>query len=143
MLLYFIIQERKFNLRIFRVFQFQKKEILFIYRLGTWDLPKGRIEKGESIEQTAVREVEEECGVKELTIIQPLITTYHLFYMNDVQQLKITYWFLMKTDFREKLIPQLEEGITKVEFKNEVQADIAMQNTYANIRLVLESFKAL
>ncbi len=119
------------------------KEILFIYRLDTWDLPKGRIEKGETIEQTAVREVEEECGVKELVLVQPLITTYHLFFMNSIQQLKITHWFLMTTNFQEKLTPQLEEGITKVEFKNEAETQLALQNTYANIRLVLESFKAL
>jgi 8-oxo-dGTP pyrophosphatase MutT (NUDIX family) len=119
------------------------KEMLFIYRLGIWDLPKGRIEKGETIEETAVREVEEECGVKDLVLGDPLITTYHLFFMDNIQQLKITHWFLMKTNFQEKLTPQLEEGITKVEFKNEAQVNEASQNTYANIKLVLDSYKQL
>ena len=118
-----------------------KKEILFIYRLGIWDLPKGRIEKGESIEETAVREVEEECGVENLVLEKPLITTYHLFFMNNIQQLKITHWFLMHTDFQEKLTPQLEEGITKVAFKNDTQLEEALQNTYANIKLVLDAYK--
>ncbi|MDG1953589.1 MAG: NUDIX domain-containing protein [Polaribacter sp.] len=116
-------------------------EILFIYRLGIWDLPKGRIEIGETIEETAVREVEEECGVAGLILEKPLITTYHLFFMDDIQQLKITHWFLMKTDFQEKLTPQLEEGITKVVFKNETQVQQAKQNTYANIKLVLDAYK--
>ena len=120
-----------------------KKEILFIYRLGFWDLPKGRIEKGETIEQTSVREVEEECGVANLVIVKPLIITYHLFFMDDIQQLKITHWFLMNTDYQEKLTPQLEEGITKVAFKNEAQVNDAVQNTYANIKLVLDSYKQL
>ena len=118
-----------------------KKEILFIHRLGIWDLPKGRIEKGESIEETAVREVEEECGVENLVLEKPLITTYHLFFMNNIQQLKITHWFLMHTDFQGKLTPQLEEGITKVAFKNDTQVEEAIQNTYANIKLVLEAYK--
>jgi len=121
----------------------KNKEILFIYRLDTWDLPKGRIEKGETIEQTAVREVEEECGVKELVLVQSLITTYHLFFINNIQQLKITHWFLMTTNFQERLIPQLEEGITKVEFKNEAKVNEALQNTYANIKLVLDAYKQL
>ena len=116
-------------------------EMLFIHRLGIWDLPKGRIEKGETIEETAVREVEEECGVEGLILEKPLITTFHLFFMDDIQQLKITHWFLMKIDFQEKLTPQLEEGITKVVFKNEAQVYQAMQNTYANIKLVLDAYK--
>ena len=117
------------------------KEILFIHRLGIWDLPKGRIEEGETIEETAVREVEEECGVEGLILEKPLITTYHLFFMDNIQQLKITHWFLMKTDFQEKLTPQLEEGITKVAFKNEAEVYEARQNTYANIQLVLDAYK--
>ena len=98
-------------------------------------------EIGETIEETAVREVEEECGVAGLILEKPLITTYHLFFMDDIQQLKITHWFLMKTDFQEKLTPQLEEGITKVVFKNETQVQQAKQNTYANIKLVLDAYK--
>jgi ADP-ribose pyrophosphatase YjhB (NUDIX family) len=120
-----------------------KKEMLFIQRLGIWDLPKGRVEKGETIEKTAVREVEEECGVQNLVLEKPLLTTYHLFFMDALQQLKITHWFLMKTAFQEKLTPQLEEGITKVAFKNEAQVNKALQNTYTNIKLVLDSYKQL
>ena len=116
------------------------KEILFIFRSNVWDLPKGRVEKGESIEETAIREVEEECGVKGLTLIKPLIVTYHLFYMDNIQQMKVTDWFLMDIDYNEQLTPQLEEGITEVVFKNPTQVKEAMSNTYANIQLVIESY---
>lgn len=117
-----------------------KKEILFIFRNDVWDLPKGRVEKGESIEETAVREVEEECGVKGLTLVKPLLTTHHLFYMDNIQQMKITHWFLMDIDYSEKLTPQLEEGITEVVFKNSTEVKKAMLNTYANIKLVIDTY---
>ena len=68
-----------------------KKEILFIYRSEVWDLPKGRVEEGESLEDTAVREVEEECGAEGLQLKGPLLTTYHLFYMDGMQQMKVTH----------------------------------------------------
>ena len=116
------------------------KELLFIFRSNTWDLPKGRIEEGESIEETAIREVEEECGAENLTLIKPLITTHHLFYMDKIQQMKITYWYLMNADFQKNLTPQLEEGITQVVFKNKEEVKRAMQNTYANIKLVLNTY---
>jgi ADP-ribose pyrophosphatase YjhB (NUDIX family) len=116
------------------------KEILFIYRSNVWDLPKGRVEEGESIEETAVREVEEECGAEELKLIAPLLITHHLFYMDNIQQMKITHWYLMEADFQKNLKPQLEEGITKVLFKNKNDVEEAMKNTYANIKLVLDAY---
>ena len=117
-----------------------KKEILFIYRSEVWDLPKGRVEEGESIEETAVREVEEECGAEGLQLMGPLLTTYHLFYMDAIQQMKVTHWYLMESDFQNNLKPQLEEGITQVQFKNAAQVQEAMSNTYANIKLVLNTY---
>ncbi len=115
-------------------------EILFIYRSNVWDLPKGRIEDGESIEETAIREVEEECGAENLKLIKPLLTTHHLFYMDNIQQMKVTYWYLMQSDVQKNLQPQTEEGITEVVFKNKEEIQSAMQNTYANIKLVLDTY---
>ena len=115
-------------------------EILFIYRSNVWDLPKGRIEEGESIEETAVREVEEECGAEDLKLIRPLLVTHHLFYMDNIQQMKITHWYLMQADFQKNLKPQIEEGITKVLFKGREAVQEAMKNTYANIKLVLDTY---
>ena len=111
-------------------------EILFIKRNGKWDLPKGKLEKGETIEDCAVREVEEECGIKGLIIKDELDTTYHIFKRNNKTILKITHWFLMETTFKGIPKPQLEEGIVEAVFKNKLEIEDALENTYANIRLL-------
>jgi 8-oxo-dGTP pyrophosphatase MutT (NUDIX family) len=116
------------------------KEVLFIYRGNKWDLPKGRIEKGESIEETAVREVEEECGITNLVLNSFLIKTYHIFYMGNETRLKETYWYLMESDYQGELVPQEEEGITEVVFKNEEEIQKAFLNTYANIQMVYKAY---
>ncbi|MFK5958144.1 MAG: NUDIX domain-containing protein [Lutibacter sp.] len=113
-----------------------KKEVLFIYRLGKWDLPKGKLEKGESLKNCAIREVEEECGISNLHIEKQLETTYHIFERNGKTILKITYWFLMKSGFTGKLIPQTEEDIEIAVFKNNIGVKEALQNTYENIKLL-------
>ncbi len=115
-------------------------EVLFIYRNNIWDLPKGRIEKGESIETAAVREVEEECGIFNLSIIKKLITTYHIYFQKGFR-LKETHWFLMTSDYDKVLTPQIEEGITEVTFKNKADSKLALKNTYANIKLVYDTYK--
>ncbi|WP_026776945.1 NUDIX hydrolase [Polaribacter sp. Hel_I_88] len=117
-----------------------EKEVLFIYRNNIWDLPKGRIEKGETIETAAIREVEEECGICNVSIEKKLLITYHIYFQNGIR-LKETHWFLMISDFKGDLKPQLEEGITDVVFKNEHQTKEALQNTYANIKLVYDTYK--
>jgi ADP-ribose pyrophosphatase YjhB (NUDIX family) len=113
-----------------------KKEILFIYRFNKWDLPKGKLEKGESIEQCAIREVEEECGISNLMIENELETTYHIFERKEKTIFKITYWFLMTTNYIGTLTPQIEEGIEEVVFKNQQSTEQALDNSYANIKLL-------
>lgn len=112
-------------------------EVLFIYRNNKWDLPKGKAEGKESIEETAIREVEEETGVEGLKITKPLPTTYHIFKRNGKHKIKVTYWFEMKTKFDGKLYPQEKEGITKVEWLDEKSAQKALENSYANIKLLV------
>ncbi|WP_034044428.1 NUDIX hydrolase [Wocania ichthyoenteri] len=112
-------------------------DILFIYRNDKWDLPKGKTEGNESIERTAIREVTEETGVSGLEITKPLETTYHIFKRNGRYKIKITYWFEMKTNFKGKLYPQENEGITKVEWLNKEQTKKALENSYANIKLLV------
>lgn len=114
-----------------------KGEILFIYRNDKWDLPKGKAEKKESIEETSIREVEEETGVKGLEITKPLDTTYHIFKRNGRYKIKITYWFEMKTNYDGKLNPQENEGITKVAWLNKKESLEALENSYANIKLLV------
>ena len=114
----------------------KNKDILYIFRNNKWDLPKGKAEKKETIEQTALREVEEETGVSGLKIVKPLETTYHIFKRNDKLRIKITYWFEMETDFEGELFPQENEGITKVVWLNKTQSIEALENSYANIKLL-------
>ena len=109
-------------------------DILFIFRNGKWDLPKGKAESKETIDKTAIREVEEETGVEGLKITKPLEMTYHIFKRNGRYRIKITYWFEMKTSYTGKLIAQEKEGITKVAWLNKEQTQEALQNSYANIK---------
>ena len=114
-----------------------KGEVLFIYRNNKWDLPKGKAGRREPIDQAAVREVEEETGVKNLKITKPLEMTYHIFKRNGRYKIKITYWFEMHTSYDGELIPQENEGITKVQWLNPVAAAEALENSYANIRALV------
>lgn len=111
-----------------------KGEALFIYRNGKWDLPKGGKKRFEKIEAAAIREVEEETKVRNLEIDQFLQVTYHIMKRKGKYRLKETYWYKMKTSFKGELVPQKEEGITKVKWKNAEKTDKALQKSYANIR---------
>ncbi|AXG70076.1 diadenosine hexaphosphate hydrolase [Kordia sp. SMS9] len=113
-----------------------RHETLFIFRNGKWDLPKGKTEKGENMEETAIREVEEETGVKGLTISDFLMQTYHIFKRNGEYRLKLTHWYEMKTSYDGELFPQIDEDIMKVEWKSETEATVALQNSYENIKLL-------
>lgn len=118
-------------------------EVLFIFRNGKWDLPKGGIEKGEEIEDTAMREVEEETGVGKLTINRKLQKTYHVFRRNGKYKLKITHWFEMQSTFEGIPLPQAEEGIEKAVWLNPEQVKEALKNSFENIKLLFEEEKLL
>jgi len=115
-----------------------KKEVLFIFRNGKWDLPKGGIEKGEAIEDTAMREVEEETGVGNLVVTEKLQKTYHIFKRNGRFKLKITHWFEMQSTFEGIPEGQAEEGIEKVAWLNPEQIKEALKNSYENIKLLFD-----
>lgn len=120
----------------------EKDEILWIYRNNTWDLPKGKVEKNESVATAAVREVKEECGVTQLNLVCPMIKTYHVYPHKGRQVLKITHWFKMQAQSDQKLNGQTEEGITKVCWLDTVKMQEAFENTYENIKLLCK-FAAL
>lgn len=113
-----------------------KKEILFIHRKGRWDLPKGKVDKNESLEEGAVREVEEETGVKGLKVVRFIDKTYHILKRNGKYRLKETYWYEMYTSYDGELVPQTEEGINKVKWKNFQKSQAAVHKSYENIKLL-------
>ena len=113
-------------------------QLLMIFRNGKWDLPKGKLEVGENIEQCAIREVEEECGVSGLKIMKQLQKTYHTYEINEQQILKCTYWFEMKSSFKGNLVPQTKEGITRVVWVDEQDMAEKLENSFGNI---IELFK--
>ena len=113
-------------------------EVLMIFRLGKWDLPKGKIEKDESLETSAVREVEEECGIGGLKIIRKLPETRHMYFHKDRWVLKETAWFEMTSGDHHELIPQIEEGITEVRWVNKKELPLLLQNSYSSIASLLE-----
>ena len=115
-----------------------KSEILFIYRNKKWDLPKGKAEKNENISQTALREVIEETGIKNLTIIKPIEKTYHIFKKGSKHFLKSTYWFEMTSDYNGKFKPQKKEGISRVEWIDKETIGSILPKSYANIRLLID-----
>lgn len=112
------------------------REILFIYRNGVWDLPKGKIEKNEETDKAALREVQEECGITGLKIGRFLEKTYHIYMIDEEYLFKITHWYLMFSEFNDELTPQIEEGITKVEWIPEENLTKVLVNTFANIKLL-------
>lgn len=118
-------------------------EILFIKRLGKWDLPKGKMEKGESREESAIREIEEETGLKNVVLKDFINTTYHIYVeRNGDKVLKYTHWFEMFFDGEDTSKPQIEEGITEVAWKNDVMiTEEVFPNTFKNIKLILSDFK--
>jgi len=114
----------------------QEGKVLLIKRNGKWDLPKGKKEKGENIATCALREVEEETGVKKLLIQRFRTITYHIFKRDKQYFLKETYWYDMTTTYKKKLVPQTEEGIEKVCWKDETTAKELAKSSYKNIQLV-------
>lgn len=114
-------------------------EVLFIFRNGKWDLPKGGIEKGEKRKDAAMREVEEETGVGKLTVTGKLPKTYHVFKRNGKYKLKVTHWYEMKSSFAGDFQPQLEEGIEKVAWLKPEEITEALQNSYQNIKLLFKA----
>jgi len=118
-------------------------DILFIRRLGKWDLPKGKMEAGESREESAVREIEEETGLKDVELVRFINTTYHIYVeRNGDKVLKCTHWFEMNFDGEDTSKPQTEEGITEVAWKNAAQIeDEVFPSTFQNIKLIIKEFR--
>lgn len=117
----------------------KENQVLTIHRLGKWDLPKGKVEKNETIAEAALREVEEECGISNLQLGDELESTYHTYWMNNTWMLKRSYWFRMTYSGQENPVPQTEEDIEKVEWLPTNQLEEFKANTYASILEVMNN----
>ncbi|HNU57846.1 MAG TPA: NUDIX domain-containing protein [Flavobacteriales bacterium] len=117
--------------------------LLAIKRLGKWDLPKGKVGKGESIEVGAVREVQEECGLKVVTLVRPLMSTWHTYERKGKPHLKRTDWFLMRASSHEKLTAQSEEDIEEVRWLDEGGVRMMEAETYPSLLPVLKAWHSL
>lgn len=115
----------------------KREEVLMIYRLNHWDLPKGKVESGESFEDAAIREVSEECGIYNLKIFKKIPTTYHIYFEKNKPVLKITHWFEMINEADDKLTPQLEEGIFEVKYVSKKELNSLTEHMFENIKLLL------
>ncbi|WP_462250835.1 NUDIX hydrolase [Ferruginibacter sp.] len=122
------------------IVQNDKKEILFIYRLNKWDLPKGKMEKGEKADECALREVEEETGVTNLTIKKKVDETYHTYDAFGKHFLKVTHWYYMVCANGQKLVPQTEEDITAIKWVATKNIKEPVANTYPSIKDILSAF---
>ena len=113
-----------------------------IYRLGKWDLPKGKLDKGETVEAAAIRECEEECGIKNLKIEQQLSSTYHIYKYKGKLALKQTYWFYMTTNYEKPLKPQTEENIEDVKWftKEKIKETVFGNSYFTIIDVINEAF---
>ncbi|HSN08281.1 MAG TPA: NUDIX hydrolase [Hanamia sp.] len=116
----------------------KRDEILMIFRRGKWDLPKGKLDEGETLENCAKREVEEETGLKQLKLIRPIKTTYHTYVQFGKHILKETHWYLMKNSGDEKLIPQTEEEISEIIWAKKEDLKKYLKNTFQTIEIVLK-----
>ena len=116
--------------------------ILMIFRRRKWDLPKGKLDKGETIAQCAVREVEEETGLKDILLGDFLLITEHQYQdpWLKTEVIKETHWYRMKITKEQKLIPQTDEDITDIRWVNREELNECLQHTYANIITVIEKF---
>jgi len=125
---------------------FRKNKMLFIYRNKKWDLPKGKIERGELASEAALREVEEECGISGHKIIKQLPSSFHIYkspYKKSKGEwiFKETFWFEMEYVGTENGTPQAEENITEVRWFRKDELNIILKNTYSNLRSIISFYK--
>jgi 8-oxo-dGTP pyrophosphatase MutT (NUDIX family) len=115
----------------------EKGGVLMIYRRGKWDLPKGKKDRNELIEDCALREVKEETGIVNLSMFQKICETYHIYDQSNHRLLKRTFWYKMKSRSTEPLTPQLEENIIEVKWFSEKDLSTIVFKSYHAVQEVL------
>jgi 8-oxo-dGTP pyrophosphatase MutT (NUDIX family) len=117
-----------------------KGELLMMFRRGQWDMPKGKLDKGETIEACALREVEEETGISNLRLCGKLQTTYHTYSFQGKTVLKPSHWYKMEYAGAEDLVPQIEEDITELRWVDKVEAAELAQKAFPSIREMIKKY---
>lgn len=117
----------------------QKDEVLLIFRRGKWDLPKGKLDEGEKLHDCAIREVEEETGLRNIKLISPLVITWHTYHEGSKFILKESHWYTMKVMSDQKLIPQTEEDIQEIKWVKEKELKQYMKNIFPSVVDVLKA----
>lgn len=117
----------------------EKGDVLMIFRRGSWDLPKGKIDPGESVEAAAIREVEEETGLSQLEVKLKLQITYHTYKTDNEFIIKPTHWFKMLLKGSQSLVPQTEEDITQICWMGKEEVTSIIDRTYSSIKELLEN----
>jgi 8-oxo-dGTP pyrophosphatase MutT (NUDIX family) len=115
-------------------------KILIIFRRGKWDLPKGKLDKGETLEECAVREVQEETGLKKVRLLKPLLITYHTYHEGTRFMLKESHWYTMEARSAQLLTPQTEEGIHEIKWAAPKDLDPYLKNAFPSIVDVLKAW---
>jgi 8-oxo-dGTP pyrophosphatase MutT (NUDIX family) len=115
-----------------------KGKVLLIHRKGRWDLPKGKLDPGESPSQAALREVCEETGVTDLELGKKLLETFHVYTERGTRVLKRTHWYRMRSAGKDVLRPQAEESITDADWTGSKKLAIRLTRSYPNIHDVME-----
>lgn len=118
--------------------QNEKEEVLMIFRRGKWDLPKGKLDKGEKLEDCAVREVQEETGLQKIKLVSPLTITYHTYHEGARFILKESHWYKMKADGKEPLVPQLTEQIEEIRWVKPKDLEGYFSNSFPSVIDVLK-----
>ncbi len=117
-----------------------QKELLFIYRLEKWDLPKGKVEKGEGLQTCAIREIEEETGAINLIIHNKIGETYHTYTAFGKHFLKTTHWYYLTCPTEQNLVPQTEEDIAAIKWVKIKKIEEPLSDTYPSIKDILAIF---
>ncbi len=115
----------------------ENHEILLIFRKGKWDLPKGKLDKGEKLEDCAVREVEEETGLQNVVLADPLSITYHTYHEGTRYYLKESHWYNMQVRGKQVLTPQVEEDIREIRWVKPEDLEKYIAETYPSVADVL------
>jgi len=112
--------------------------VLMIFRRGYWDLPKGKLDPQESIDECALREVTEETGLQDITMGRFICTTTHEYYDKWLQQdvVKESHWYHMQASLTQPLVPQTEEDITAIRWVDAEEWSSLLELSYPTIQQV-------